>query len=311
MTHIVTFTNLFPNSVQPTHGTFVRERMRRVVAAGGFAWTVVAPVPAVIAPLRWGIFREQSRIPVAEVYDGVDCRHPRYRHWPGFSLRRQAAAMARGARDTMRELAARGPIVVDAHYLWPDGVAAAMLADELGVPFAWTARGTDVNVIAGDAYVAAELRRWAPRATFVAAVSRALADRTAEVTGLPREAVHEVRNGVDLARFRPGDAQAARRALGLPTEGKLLLGVGRLVPGKGFAVAARAVASLPADVRLVLVGDGPERAEIAAALGERVIFLGKRGPEQVAEAFRAADLFVMPSEREGWPNVVTEALASG
>lgn len=311
MTHIVTFTNLFPNSVQPTHGTFVRERMRRVVAAGGFAWTVVAPVPEVFAPLRWGVFREQARIPARESYEGITCHHPRYRHWPGLSLRRQAAAMARGARATLRELAARGPLVVDAHYLWPDAVAAAMLADELGVPFAWTARGTDVNVIAGDAHVAAELRRWAPRAAFVAAVSRALADRTAEVTGLPRDAVFEVRNGVDLERFQPGDAQAARRALGLPVDGKLLLGVGRLVPGKGFAVAARAVATMPADVRLVLVGDGPERAAIANALGDRVIFLGKRAPDQVAQAFRAADVFVMPSEREGWPNVVTEALASG
>jgi len=93
--------------------------------------------------------------------------------------------------------------------------------------------------------------------------------------------------------------------------GRLLLGVGRLVPGKGFAVAASALGRLPADVQLVLVGDGPERAAIAAAGGARLHFLGARAPDEVALAYRACDLFVLPSEREGWPNVVTEALASG
>jgi preprotein translocase subunit SecE len=91
----------------------------------------------------------------------------------------------------------------------------------------------------------------------------------------------------------------------------LVLGIGRLVPGKGFAVAAAAIATLPADVLLVLVGEGPERAAIAAAGGARVRFLGALAPAQVAVACRAADALVLPSEREGWPNVVTEALASG
>ncbi|MGC6489031.1 MAG: glycosyltransferase, partial [Planctomycetota bacterium] len=123
-------------------------------------------------------------------------------------------------------------------------------------------------------------------------------------------AVDTVRNGVDLERFAPGDAAAARAALGLPTGVRIALGVGRLVPGKGFDVAARAVASDPG-LHLVLVGDGGERARIAAAAPGRVTFLGAQPPERVALAYQAADVFVLPSEREGWPNVVTEALASG
>src|SRR5262249_19783608 len=91
----------------------------------------------------------------------------------------------------------------------------------------------------------------------------------------------------------------------------LLLGVGRLVVDKGFLAAARALAALPADVGLALVGEGPERPSIAAAAGARVHFLGARTPDEVALAYRACDLFVLPSEREGWPNVVTEARAAG
>lgn len=319
MTHVVTFTNLFPSAVQPTHGLFVRERMRRVAAAGGFQWTVVAPVPGVPWPLRFGRFRALARVPRRERLDDgggaggtVDAFHPRFFHLPGLSARRQADRVARGARAALRELMARADrqVVLDAHYLWPDGVAAATLAAELGVPFTLTARGSDVNVLAQDPVIAARIADAARRAGACMAVSDALARRFAEVAGLPRERVVTVRNGVDLERFHPGDRRAARRELGLPPEGRVVLGIGRLVEGKGFAAAARAVARLDA-TQLVLVGDGPEGSAIAQLGGDRVTLLGTADPDRVALCCRAADALVLPSHREGWPNVVTEALASG
>lgn len=311
MSRIVTFTNLFPSAMLPGHGLFVYERMRRVAQVTKLPWSVVAPVPQVAWFFRNGAYRQWAAVPRQETWNGVEIEHPRYRHWPGFSQRRQADAMAAGARDVVHRLAAMGPIVLDAHYLWPDGVAAAQLAREVGVPYTLTARGSDLNVVAQDRVVAARIAEAAAGAFQCCAVSRALGDRFAAVAKLPRERILEVRNGVDLERFAPGDSRAARAQLGLPAEGRLLLGVGRLVPGKGFDLAAKALPGLPEDVRLVLVGDGPERAAIAEAGGARVIFLGARSPAEVAVAYRAADLFVLPSEREGWPNVVTEALASG
>jgi teichuronic acid biosynthesis glycosyltransferase TuaC len=308
---IVTFSNLFPSSVLPTHGLFVFERMRRVAAAIGLPWTVVSPVPNVLRPLRSATYRRWAAVPAQETWQGVSVVHPRYRHWPGLSMRRQACAMAAGARAAVRALRDRGPIVLDAHYLWPDGVAAAMLAQELGVPFTLTARGSDLNVVAQDAVVADRIAAASERAFACCAVSRALGDRFAAVARLDRARITDVRNGVDLERFRPGDPAAARQALGLPAGGRLVLGIGRLVPGKGFVLAAQAVATLPASVKLVLVGDGPERAAIAAAGGDRVILLGTRAPAEVARACQAADCLVLPSDSEGWPNVVTEALAAG
>ncbi|MGE3175633.1 MAG: glycosyltransferase [Planctomycetota bacterium] len=309
---LLTFTNLFPSAVMPTHGLFVRERMLRVAAAlPDWEWQVVAPVPTVAWLMRRGVYQRWHEVPPAETLAGTTVHHPRYRHWPGLSLRRQADAMARGALPLVRRLAAGRPVVLDAHYLWPDGVAAAEIARGIGAPYVLTARGSDVNVVANDPVVARRIADAAAGAAACFAVSGALARRFAAVARLPAERVQVARNGVDLLRFEPGDGAVARAELGLPQQAQLLLGVGRLVVGKGFGLAAAALAQLPETVRLVLVGDGPERAAIAAAGGDRVTFLGTLPPDGVATACRACDLLVLPSEREGWPNVVTEALASG
>lgn len=309
---LLTFTNLFPNSVMPTHGIFVKERMQRVAAAmGDVEWRVVAPVPRAPWFLRTSNYRRWLMVPERETFDGVVVEHPRFSHWPGLSVGRQADAVVAACLELVREIVGARPAVIDAHYIWPDGVAAAGIAARLGIPFVLTARGTDVNLLAKDEGIRRRIAGAAPKAWKRYAVSRALADRFADAAGMPRDTVEVARNGVDMDRFRPGDAVAARQALGLPLDERIVLGVGRQVSSKGFEVAARAVAGMGPGVRLALIGEGPERHAIEVAGRGRVIFLGPRSPDGVAQACRAADVLTLPSEREGWPNVVTEAIASG
>lgn len=310
---LITFSNLYPSALQPTHGTFVAERMQRVVAGqADLELVVVCPVPAVPALLARGEHRVARRQPEQETVAGVPVWHPRYFHLPGLSLGKQAQRMARAALPVVQRLAAGRGAVLDAHYAYPDGVAALQIATQLGLPCVVTARGSDVNVLGADRRVAPLLRASMPRAYALLAVSDALRQRFAEVAGVAPERVLLARNGVDLAAFAPGDRAAARARLGLPANGRLVLGVGRLVEGKGFHLAAQALHALPPDVALVLVGDGPERARLqAAAPVGRLHLLGARARPEVAAAFQACDVFTLPSAREGWPNVVTEALASG
>ncbi len=309
---LITFTNLFPSALRPTHGLFVLDRMRRVAAATGLPWQVVCPVPVVP---RWLRRRREDRLhagmPEREVVEGITVWHPRYLHVPGLSLRAQARRMAAAARPLLAQLVAGKPALLDVHYVYPDGVAALTLARELHVPALVTARGTDAILLARRAVVRKQIRDVADVPYRWLAVSEDLRRHLVRATGLADEAVLLARNGVDLERFQPGDRAAARRALGLPEQERILLGVGRLVPVKGFARFAAALTALP-DTRLVLVGDGGDRNKIArrAAPG-RLHLLGPLPPDGVAQACRAADLLVLPSTREGWPNVVTEALASG
>ncbi|MGE0141756.1 MAG: glycosyltransferase [Planctomycetota bacterium] len=311
---IVTFTNLFPSAAMPRHGLFVRERMRRVVAATHASWEVVCPIPVVPRALRWrAVDRRFAGMPEQEIVDGVTVYHPRYRHLPGMSMHSQARRMAAGSRDVLQRLSSSGRTVVDAHYVYPDGVAALSICAELKLPCFLTARGSDVNVLGKDPAIREQLRAVITSATRLFAVSRPLCAAFAEMAGVAPERVELARNGVDLERFRPGDPLAARRRLGLPEDVRLVVGVGRLVRGKGFHWMARALRALPRDVHFALAGDGPERPAIlsSAPSPDRVHFLGSRGPDEVAILLQAADLLVLPSENEGWPNVVTEALASG
>ncbi|HWU24904.1 MAG TPA: glycosyltransferase, partial [Rhizomicrobium sp.] len=131
--------------------------------------------------------------------------------------------------------------------------------------------------------------------------------------GIAPERVTVLRNGVDLDRFRPVDREAARQKLGLT--GPTLLSVGHLIARKGHHHAVAALAELPEYVLLV-VGDGEERARLAAlaqqiGVAARVRFLGALPQGEMPEIYGAADALVLASSREGWANVLLEAMACG
>jgi glycosyltransferase involved in cell wall biosynthesis len=108
---------------------------------------------------------------------------------------------------------------------------------------------------------------------------------------------------------------AARRALGL--SGKVVVTVARLAPWKGVSALIRAIDRLRRDIpeiRLVVVGDGPERAALetqTSSFGGAVLFAGAQNPERVYWYLRAADVFSLFSTYEGLPHTVLEAMQAG
>ena len=203
--------------------------------------------------------------------------------------------------------------LIDAHYYYPDGVAAAMLARHVRKPLVITARGSDINQIAQ----LPEPRRnilWAANdvASASIAVAQALADELLRL-GVEQERVRVLRNGVDLNSFRPLDREAVRRhyEASFPT----LLSVGHLIPRKGHDIVIEGLAKLP-NANLLIVGDGPERQSLERLvrqhdLSARVRFLGALPYEEMAKVMNAADVLILASEREGWANVLLEAMACG
>ncbi|MFI9270100.1 glycosyltransferase family 4 protein [Kitasatospora sp. NPDC052896] len=127
--------------------------------------------------------------------------------------------------------------------------------------------------------------------------------------GARPDAVRQLANGVDTALFHPAgsdeEVREARATYGLPDGRVLVLFVGRLVPKKGYDLL-RAAAGPEYD--LVFVGTGGEGVPADA---EGVHHLGALPPEQVAEVYRACDVFALPSTAEGFPLTVQEAMAAG
>ena len=122
--------------------------------------------------------------------------------------------------------------------------------------------------------------------------------------------------GVDLAEFAQSEPGGVRAGFRIPADALLLLFVGRLAREKGVPLLLDAVAGLPQNVWLLLVGDGPERRELAAqaqrlGLAERVVFAGEQDHAHVVDALGASDLFVFPSQTETLGLAVLEAMAAG
>jgi glycosyltransferase involved in cell wall biosynthesis len=123
-----------------------------------------------------------------------------------------------------------------------------------------------------------------------------------------------MRNGVDLERFQPIPLLTARDRLGWTAE-PTLLSVGNLVELKGHHIAIELLNQLPR-FRLAIVGAGPERRkleQLAEQLGvaQRVVFAGRIEQQDLPIYYSAADILILASSREGWPNVLLEAMACG
>lgn len=311
---IVTFSTLFPNAAQPNHGVFVENRLRHLIAAGDIAARVVAPVPYFpFTSRKFGHWSTFAQVPDQERRHGIEIVHPRYLSIPrvGMSVAPQllAAASTGALRRMQRE---RDFDLIDAHYFYPDGVAAIRLGKLLGKPVVITARGTDVNLIPKFRIPRTMILDAAQRAAGIIAVSQALKSAMVEI-GIPDSAITVLRNGVDLTLFHPRGRDEARAAFDLT--GPTLLSVGHLIERKGHEFAIGALAMLPA-CTLLIVGEGPEQKRLealAASLGvtQRVRFLGAVPHDRLQRIYVAADALVLASSREGWPNVLLEAMACG
>lgn len=181
-----------------------------------------------------------------------------------------------------------------------------------GIPFAATygydyARHAEVD---GAGSVRSRLFRWRTAlavrfADLVIVTNPAIRGRV-EALADPRRVVF-IPNGVDTSRFTPGPVRPV-------ADPAVLLAVGRLSPQKNLPLLLRAAATLRRPVSIRLVGDGPEADRLralASSLGVDLDVAGVIAHEQLPDALRACDVFVMSSHREGHPKALLEAMACG
>ena len=158
-----------------------------------------------------------------------------------------------------------------------------------------------------------------PKADRVATVCHAFARELAKSTKIPEERIFVQHNAI-RPQPKPSDAEVSelKRTVGMAEHDRLIISIGRLSKEKAHGVLIEAFRLLRAtnpdlSCRLVIVGDGPERANLetaarASGQNDRITFAGQ--VSNVEPFYAAGDVFVLPSLSEGSPNVLLEAMAA-
>lgn len=313
---VLALTNLFPSVPRPRNGIFLKHRLQHIAQLPGLEYRLLVPVPWFPSTAHvFGSYAKLARTPREDDTSGIQARYVRYPMLPKISMWITPFSIALAALKAIRDIRRAGfdPDVIDAYYLYPDGVAACLVGLCLRKPVMLTALGTDATQIARQTIPGAMIRWASRRAIAVTAVCQALVDQLISC-GVAPEKLSVVQHGVDPELFSPPDDRPAlRRALGLKQFS--IISAGHLSQNKGQHLAIRAVAEIPG-AELMIVGEGPERDRLMAlardlGVADRVMFTGAFDQIRLATLMGAADLLVSCSEYEGISNVLLEALACG
>jgi len=311
---VLTITSVFPNSLEPHLGIFVKQRM--------FSLAKFCELK-VVAPIYWHKFLKRNfKVPYLEIQDGIEVYHPKFFYIPKFFKSLDGFFFALSTIGTLLKIRKRFDFnIIDAHFAYPDGYGAVLIGKILNIPVSVTLRGTIERL--GIHPIIRRQIRWAlNNANAIIAVSNSLKDRATEL-GITGDKIIVIRNGIDPKKFYLLDKIDSRKRLGLPLDKKILLSVGGLVKRKGFHhvidILPEVIKFVP-NLLYIIIGGPSAEGNISNFLKEKIKKLNLKnyvklvGPKPHSELvywYNAADVFCLFSSKEGCPNVIIEALACG
>jgi peptidoglycan/xylan/chitin deacetylase (PgdA/CDA1 family)/glycosyltransferase involved in cell wall biosynthesis len=314
---ILFISTIFPNPGLPHLGVFNLRLLRALVPEHDVR--VIAPVPWTQGWFGTAKDSVESGTNSSRILEGVEVHHPRYFYIPKLLRQYYAVFYWWSIRRKVRELLKSfRPDVVLAYWAHPDGDVANRIGERLGIASAVIVGGSDIQVITREPGRRRRVQKVLQEVDAVITVSKDLKANAIQL-GASVEKVRVMYQGIDPTIYFPGEQHEARRRLGIPTEGKILLWVGRMVSVKGLDVLVQSCSILKQSgvgFHLYLVGDGPLRSRLDylirdQGLSQDVTFAGSLPYDQLPDWYRAANLTVLPSRSEGLPNVLRESLACG
>lgn len=314
---VLSVSHLFPNKINPGRGIFVKERVKGINEL--VELKAVAPVPYFPFIYKLQRYKNLDLVPFTEEYEGVEVYHPRYFFIPKIFKSYDGVFYRNSLRGFWENLNARfSADILDLHWIYPDCYGCLEFAKKFKKKIVATVRGNEAIYFYENTHIKNLVRSTLKEVDHIISVSSDLKDKLVDFYGISKSKISVIHNGIDSQKFFYIKKSAARKKLGLDLGKKYIISIGRLSSEKGLDHLIRAFASFPVDknLELVLGGDGPRREDLEALSREcnvvdRVRFLGEVPHELTCLWYNSADLFCLPSLREGCPNVVIESLACG
>ncbi|MFM8574008.1 MAG: glycosyltransferase [Pirellula sp.] len=312
MHRILSVCTNFPTTNRPTNGLFVGRRLSELSRLAELHMFVPQAYFPVLRPRPPDSALKGTNFPV---------KIQRMFYLPGIAKHWDGRWLERVVSDWIGQMPNldRNSTIIDAHFGYPEGVGCFRVAKKLGMPLFITVRGVETELMAIPAIKSQMLEAYR-YAAGVISVSDSLKEMLV-ANGVDGEKIRVISNGVDSDVFCPGNKTASRAELGLGSSAKTIVSLGNVQHRKGYDLLIESIASYrdTPEFRCVILGGTNESATMASlktriqelGLQKQIQFAGQSTPDVVVRWLRAADLFVLPTRREGCCNAVLEALSTG
>jgi len=298
---------MYPNSTNPLAAPFMSERaiaLSRLVEMD------------VVAPVAYVPFLKNALPPYKERFQGLDVLHPRYWGMPPFFWKKRWMSYYQMCRRLWKDNYIPYDLM-HIEWIYPDAYAFLQYAKVSAVRTVGVVHGNEAigyfeNKKHRPYYI--EALKHLDRIIAVSADMKC--KMVAEYEVDPGKIV-VISNGADLSKFPIIEKPVARQRLGLPLNARIGICVARLSGEKNLHMLIEAIALLSDNAPLMyLIGDGPLRANLTELINEKnvgakVKLVGPIPHNEICTWLNAGDFFCLPSQREGCPVVIHEALACG
>ena len=301
---ILSITSLFPNCKEPNKGIFILNKLNEMKKYANIE---------VIAPIPWFPFVTQNRprgIPATEYINGIKVYHPRFFSIPKFFKFLDGYFFYLSLKKFRKKI--KKANIIDAHFGWPDGYGAWLIAKKNKKKISITLQGKDANFWARKPFVKNKISKMLENSAFVTAVSENLKNK------LRNKKIKVITNCVDSKKFKPLNKNKSRKKLKIALNKKVFLTVGEDFKRKGFFELAQSFDRMDIQNKLlIIVGyDIKEFKNLQRKISllgckDQIKLVGQLRNEKLPIYYSSADIYCLVSYSEGWPNSVMEALACG
>ncbi len=313
---ILLSTTIFPNRLEPNRGVYIKKQVKELARREKL--TILVPIPYFPSFIKNSGQSFYANIPVEDNLDGLHVYYPRFFIIPKiFRFLHGPFLFFSVYRFYRQVINSEKPEALLGFWSFPEGFANVLIAKCFKLPVIIGCRGSDINQLTRP-YIQRKIISWTlGNCNRVLSVSEALKTEMVDKLGVSAERITVIPNGVEEDKFYPQNQDKVRETLGLNKREQIVVCVARLEAVKGVDVLIRAFAQVRGKgQRLAIVGDGEEMPRLKAlveelGLSDYVLLLGSKPHDEIPLWINAADLMVLPSITEGWPNVLMEAFSCG